>query len=113
MTDSQRDDLLINLTKAVSKIQETLIDFRKELKEEIKQSAEQTKAELREEIRLSAEQTKTELRKEFQEQCQQNISDLGALLRTELRTMGHEKNAIKKKLEIHDKEIKKLKEKFA
>ena len=134
MTDEQRDDLLISISKGMMNLQEMIVDTKKELRQEIKASEERTKAELREEIKASEERTKAELREEIKKSAEETKAELREEIKksaeetkTEIRqeinelegnitTMFHdtwnyttkENNKINKKLQEHEEQIQKI-----
>ena len=74
MTNEQRDELLINLSKGMSNLQELVIETRNDLKEtkkvlraEIKASAEETKKVLRAEIKVESNRIIYIMKQEFRD----------------------------------------------
>ena len=142
MTNEQRDSLLISLVEGLNNVQNTLNDIRTEIRQsedrtkselkaelkqtedtlraEIKQSEERTKAELRAEIkqtedtlRAEIKQTEDTLRKEIQDKHMENVKELAQIIRDNGKYEFEQRKAIIKRLNTHEKEIKKLKAKFA
>ena len=135
MTNEQRDSLLISIVDSINKLQSTLNDFRAELKADIKESEERTKAELRTEIQESAEKVKAELRaeikevktdlkaeikqtkdylkKEINKKHIENAKELAQIIRDNGKYEFEQRKIIVKRLDVHEKEIKKLKAKLA
>ena len=116
MTNEQRDSLLISLVEGLNNVQNTLNDIRTE----IRQSEERTKFELRAEIkqtedtlRAEIKQTEDTLRKEIQDKHMENVKELAQIIRDNGKYEFEQRKAIIKRLDTHEKEIKKLKAKFA
>ena len=112
MTNEQRDELLVSLSKGLNNLQGSLNDFRSELKSDINNvnqslnaKIDQTAKELRQEIREVAENASKEIKKEIE------FNNFG------ITEMAHDlfdrEKALERRIDKHDVEIRKLKEKLA
>ena len=94
MTDEQRDNLLISVSTGLNTVQETLLEMRKEFKQDLKNTEDNLRVEFKQDLK----NTEDNLRAEFHNTIDIIVKDTADNIRYILREEAKEHKSINKKI---------------